>query len=228
MKTYLLIGASSGIAQALTLLSSDKYIGISTKPTQSEHNFASWHQVQSHEISEYPEIEEPLDGLVYFPGSIVLKPFQRFTDTDFRQIFETNTLNAALALQKYLPNLKRSQNQASVVFISTVAASVGLPFHTAISMAKGALQGLTVALAAELAPTIRVNCVAPSLTETAMAQFLLNTPEKKEASDKRHPLKRIGTPQDIAQSIYFLLSTQSSWMTGQILHCDGGISNLKI
>ena len=125
-----------------------------------------------------------------------------------------------------LPRLKKSGN-ASIVLFSTVAVQSGLPFHTQVAASKGALEGLTKALAAELAPTIRVNCIAPSLTDTPLAASLLNTEQKKEAIALRHPLKRIGTAGDIANMASFLLSPKASWITGQILHVDGGMSSLK-
>jgi NAD(P)-dependent dehydrogenase (short-subunit alcohol dehydrogenase family) len=114
------------------------------------------------------------------------------------------------------------------VFISTVAVAQGMNFHTSISMAKGAVEGLTLALAAELAPTIRVNAVAPSLTASPLADKLINSPEKLEASGKRHPLRRVGQPEDIAHAIHFLLGDQSSWITGQVLGVDGGMSSIRM
>jgi NAD(P)-dependent dehydrogenase (short-subunit alcohol dehydrogenase family) len=125
-----------------------------------------------------------------------------------------------------LPRLKISEN-ASIVLFSTVAVQTGLPFHTQVAASKGALEGLTKALAAEYAPKIRVNCIAPSLTDTPLAASLLNNEQKKEANTLRHPLKRIGTTEDIANMAAFLLSKKASWITGQILHVDGGMSSLK-
>ena len=131
-------------------------------------------------------------------------------------------------VQRYLQNLKNAPPTPSIVFISTVAVAQGMNFHTAIGMAKGAIEGLTLALAAELAPTIRVNAVAPSLTTTPLADKLINAPEKLEASSKRHPMRRIGQPEDIAHAIGFLLGEQSSWVTGQILRVDGGMSSVRM
>ena len=126
-----------------------------------------------------------------------------------------------------MPRLKKSEN-ASIVLFSTVAVQTGLPFHTQVAASKGAVEGLTKALAAELAPTTRVSCIAPSLTDTPLAASLLNTEQKKQANALRHPLKRIGTTKDIANMAAFLLSAKASWITGQILHVDGGMSALKI
>jgi 3-oxoacyl-[acyl-carrier protein] reductase len=173
-----------------------------------------------------PDIDEPLDGLVYFPGSINLRPFNRISEEDFMAEYKLNALGAVSVIQKYLANLKKAPS-ASIVLISTVAATQGMPFHASISMAKSAIEGLTLALAAEFAPNIRVNAVAPSLTQTPLAEKLLNSPEKMEASDKRHPLKRVGRAEDIANAIHFLLTEKSAWMTGQILNVDGGMSTIR-
>ncbi|GMQ31571.1 SDR family oxidoreductase [Algoriphagus confluentis] len=178
-------------------------------------------------FSEIPGLPEKVDGLVYCPGTINLKPFHRISLEDFKTEMEINFFGAVRVLQSCMKALKKSDSP-SVVLYSTVAVQTGMGFHAGISSAKGAIEGLTRSLAAEWAPSkIRVNAIAPSLTETPLASALLSTPEKKEASDKRHPLGRIGTPEDIAAATVFLLSSQSSWMTGQILHLDGGMSNLK-
>lgn len=179
------------------------------------------------DFSEIPGLPEVIDGLIYCPGSINLRPFHRISMSDFHQEMEVNFFGAVRVLQACLKGLKKSSG-ASVVLYSTVAVQTGMGFHAGIASAKGAVEGLTRSLAAEWAASkIRVNSIAPSLTETPLAFALLSTPEKKEASDKRHPLGRIGTAQDIAEATVFLLSPKSSWITGQILHIDGGISNLK-
>lgn len=172
-------------------------------------------------------LPESIDGLVYCPGTINLKPFHRFTVEEFRNDYEINVLGAVKVLQACLKALKKS-GSASVVLYSTVAVSIGLGFHSSISSAKGAVEGLAKSLAAEWATSkIRVNVIAPSLTDTPLALNLLGTDEKKEASNKRHPLGRYGQPEDIASATIFLLSEESSWMTGQVLHLDGGISSIK-
>lgn len=225
-KTYLFAGASSAIAQAVvTLLPHDKIIGLSTKPSISSDYFAH-HQVLDYSKSSLPDIGDPLDGLVYFSGSINLKPFNRLNEDDFLNDYRLNALGAVNVIQKYLPNLKNAPS-ASIVLISTVAVSQGMPYHASISMAKAAIEGLTIALAAEFAPHIRVNAVAPSLTQTPLAEKLLNAPEKMDASNKRHPLKRIGQPEDIANAVHFLLTDKSSWITGQVLNIDGGMSKVR-
>ena len=130
-------------------------------------------------------------------------------------------------VQTILPQLTAS-NQSSIVLFSTVAASMGMPFHTSVAAAKAAVEGFAKALAAEYAPKIRVNVIAPSLTNTPLADKFLNNETKQEKSAERHPLKRFGQPEDLAQMASFLLSDQSSWMTGQILHVDGGMSTLLV
>lgn len=228
-KTYLLAGASSAIATDLAeklSLKHYKVIGLSTKSSISD-SFSEHYQVAGYEKNALPDISEPIHGIVYFPGSINLKPFNRISEEDFLNEYKLNALGAVNIIQKYLPNLKNTES-ASVVLISTVAATQGMPYHASISMAKGAIEGLTLSLAAELAPTIRVNAVAPALTATPLAEKLINSPEKLDASNKRHPLKRIGQPQDISNAIHFLLGEESSWITGQILNVDGGMSSLKI
>lgn len=141
--------------------------------------------------------------------------------------YKLQVIGAIKIIQQVLPRLKKSKN-ASIVLFSTVAVQTGLPFHTQVATSKGAIEGLAKALAAEFAPAIRVNCIAPSLTDTPLAAFLLNTEQKKEANALRHPLKRIGSTEDIANMAAFLLSSKAAWITGQILHVDGGMSSLKI
>ena len=135
-------------------------------------------------------------------------------------------MGAIAVIQKLLPNLKQAET-SSIVLFSTVAVQTGMGFHASIAASKGAIEGLARSLASEFAPKIRVNCIAPSLTDTPLAERLLNSPEKREASAARHPLKAIGAPADIASAAAFLLSDQASWMTGQILHIDGGMSSVR-
>jgi NAD(P)-dependent dehydrogenase (short-subunit alcohol dehydrogenase family) len=181
----------------------------------------------SQDFDTLPGLPEVIDGVVYCPGTINLKPFHRITITEFKQEMDVNFFGAVRLLQACLKGLKKSANPA-VVLYSTVAVQTGMGFHAGIASAKGAIEGLTRSLAAEWAPSkIRVNAIAPSLTETPLAAALLSSPERKEASDKRHPLGRVGTPEDIAEATSFLLSPKSSWMTGQIIHVDGGMAHLK-
>jgi 3-oxoacyl-[acyl-carrier protein] reductase len=229
-KRFLLIGASSAIAKASGILLKEQnheVVAISTHDNTTQ-SYDRFFKIESYQKTFLPNIEGPIDGLVYFPGTITLKPFGRITEQEFLLDFQINALGAATVLQHYLPNLKAADGTASVVLMSTVAVAQGMSFHTSISMAKGAVEGLAKSLAAELAPSIRVNVVAPSLTETPLAERLINSPEKLEASEKRHPLRRIGKPEDIAGVVQFLLSDQASWITGQIIHVDGGMSSLRM
>ena len=169
---------------------------------------------------------ERLDGFVYFPGSISLKPFHRLTAEDFQRDLQVNLFGAIAALQSALPALKASGN-ASVVLFSTVAVAQGMPMHASISAAKGAVEGLAKSLAAEWAPAIRVNVIAPSLTDTPLAGALLNSDLKKEAAAKRHPLQQVGRSEDMAALVAHLLSGHARFMTGQVLHVDGGLSSVR-
>jgi len=175
------------------------------------------------DVSDLPE---QLDGFVYCPGSINLRPFRGLKPQTFQEDFNLNVVGAVKSLQAVLPMLQKSA-QASLVFYSTVAVTTGMPFHASVAAAKGALEGLTRSLAAEYAPKFRVNCIAPSLTNTPLADKFLNNDAKLEKAQERHPLKQVGTAKNIAQTTAFLLGEESQWMTGQILHVDGGIGDLK-
>ena len=200
-----------------------RVIGISRNEIDG---YSERFMVNEYTTEELPEITDSLDGLVYFPGTINLKPFHRYKHEEVMNDLNVNVLGAFQSIQKYLPNLKQGTNP-SIVLFSSVAASTGMTFHSSISMAKGAIEGLTRSLAAEFAPTIRVNAIAPSLTNTPLGEKFLSTPEKMEASAQRNPLKKVGTTEELSNSIEFLLSEKSSWITGQILHVDGGMGTLR-
>jgi len=179
------------------------------------------------DVSVFNALPEKLDGLVYCPGTINLKPFTRLKEEDFKNDFQINVIGAVLVLQALIGRLKNSPS-ASVLFYSTVASSTGMAFHASIAASKSALEGLARSLAAEYAANrIRFNTIAPSLTNTSLAKQLISTPEKLEVSNKRHPLGRIGEVGDISSISTFLLSDESSWITGQVLHVDGGLSTIK-
>ena len=175
---------------------------------------------------EIPEITGAVDGVAYCPGSINLKMFRSLKPEEFLQDFELNVMGAVRLLQKLQIGLKAVPG-SSVVLFSTVAVQQGMAFHSSIAAAKGAIEGLTRSLAAEWAPAIRVNAIAPSLVETPLSAKLLSSPEKAEASAKRHPLARVGKPEDIASMAVFLLGEQSGWITGQVMGVDGGMSVLR-
>ncbi|KQS92239.1 SDR family oxidoreductase [Chryseobacterium sp. Leaf394] len=232
MKNIVIIGCGQGIGFATAKLLSENYsvTGISkTENSEIRDLNITFHPMDiltgNLDDIAFPEV---IDGLVYAPGSINLKPFNRLTIDDFKNDFEINFLGAVKTVQKLLPQLKKSES-ASVVLFSSVAAKIGMPFHASVSASKSAVEGLAISLAAELSSQkIRVNAVAPSLTDTNLASQLLSTPEKRDASGKRHPLQRIGNAEEIAKMVEFLLSENSSWITGQIIGIDGGMGSLKL
>lgn len=219
MKKVLIIGGNTGIGAALNVQLKEQ--GIETillSRTQSGVDVTL-------EEPLFPEIVGAIDALVYCPGSINLKPFRGLKLSDFVYDMEVNYYGAIKTIKHYLPNLKEADN-ASIVLFSTVAVQKGMPFHSSIAGAKGAVEGLTRSLAAEFAPSIRVNCIAPSLTDTPLAEKLLRNEKQREGAENRHPLKSIGEASDIAHMAAFLVGEKSRWMSGQIIGVDGGMSSL--
>ena len=231
MKNIVIIGGSSGIGEAIVaqLAQSDANIFASYKNNikDSANQIQFFHLDVLDPVQDLQHIPDQVDGLVYCPGSILLKPVTRISAEDMMQDYQLQVIGAVKIIQQLLPNLKRS-NSASIILFSTVAVQMGFNFHAVVAASKGAIEGLTKALAAELAPKIRVNCIAPSITNTPLAAGLLNTEEKHLANAQRHPLKKIGTAADIASMACFLLSDQAFWITGQIMHVDGGMSAIKL
>ena len=228
-KNILFIGGSSGIGLETIKLLHEKHNLIVA--CRSDENLSDLNikylkfDVLNDELN-LEKIPETLDGFVYFPGSINLRPFRGLKISTFEEDLNINFLSMVKTLQKVLNNLKQS-DRSSVVLYSTVAVKVGMPFHTSVSASKGAIEGFAKSLAAELSPNIRVNVIAPSLTDTPLASRFLNNDLKKEKVGERHPLKRHGEARDIANSTSFLLSDKSSWVTGQVLGVDGGMSTLN-
>ena len=228
MKNILLIGGSYGIGAAIAKQLKDTHKVYVASRTQENIPQGVTHMVfdaLTDDISTLP-LPDQIDGLVYCPGSINLKPFKRIKPQTFQEDLEVNFLSLVKVLQGLLPKLTATSG-ASLVFFSTVAVKIGMPFHTSVSASKGAIEGFAKALAAEYAPTMRVNVIAPSLTDTPLAGRLLSSDDKKQRMGEMHPLKRIGTSADIANTACFLLAEQSSWMTGQVLAIDGGKSTLQ-
>lgn len=230
-KNVLVVGASSGIgaavAEQLLIAGAQVFSFSRNEPSQPAIQWESWDAVGEQPVP-VAALPEEVHGLVYCPGSILLKPFNRFTDADFERDFQINVLGAVRVIREVLPKLKKAAG-ASIVLYSTVASRVGMPYHASIAAAKGAVEGLAKSLAAEYAGAqIRVNCLAPSLTNTPLAAGLLGTPEKVEAGNKRHPLGRVGQPEDLAALTTFLLSDQAGWITGQVIAVDGGMSGVKL
>ncbi len=228
-KNILIIGGSSGIGLALAeLLAPHNNIIVASRTAESiaglDVKHISYDATQDDlDASLLPEV---LHGFVYCPGSINLRPFKGLKLDAFQSDFEINLLGAVRSLKSVLNQLSASRN-ASVVFFSTVAVQTGMPFHSSVAASKGAIEGLARSLAAEFAPKIRVNAIAPSLVDTPMASKFLNNEVKIEKANGRHPLGRVGNAKEMAQASAFLLGEESSWMTGKILQLDGGIGNLK-
>lgn len=225
MANYLIVGASSGIGQALA-----------QQLKNDGHNiFAIGRRMVDDATMSYtadvtkdplPAIAETLDGIVYCPGSITLKPFRALKPEELMNDLHINAIGAVRVLQQYHSNLQKAE-APSVVLFSTVAVGTGMPFHASVAMAKGAVEGLTRSLAAEWAPKIRVNCIAPSLTDTPLAAKLTDTEAKLGVAVNRHPLKRIGAPAEVAAAARFLLGADAAFITGQVWHIDGGMSVVK-
>ncbi|KGL60344.1 MULTISPECIES: SDR family NAD(P)-dependent oxidoreductase [unclassified Polaribacter] len=227
MKKILVIGGSKGIGNAIikSLVDENLVINISrSAPLLSHTNLTHF----SCDIltDDLPEIEA-IDSLIYCPGSINLKPISRLKLEDFRNDFEINVIGAVKAIQYYLPLLKNG-SKPSILLFSTVAAKLGMPFHASVAAAKSAVEGLTKSLGAELAPLIRVNAIAPTVTDTELASKLLRNERMIENITERHPLKKYLDPKEVADLAAFLISEKASSISGQIFELDCGIVSFKI
>lgn len=230
MKNILLIGGTQGIGLSIVKeLENKNTIFVASRTSEGLENLNVTHipfdvTTDVLNVSKLPPV---IDGLVYCPGSINLRPFKGLKIETFESDMQINFFGMVKVIQAVLPNLTAS-TQSSIVLFSSVAASMGMPFHTSVAAAKGAIEGFSKALAAEYAPKIRVNVIAPSLTNTPLADKFLNNETKQEKSAERHPLKRFGQPDDLAKMATFLLSENTSWISGQVIHIDGGMSTLLV
>ena len=220
MKKILLIGASSDICKQLCKDFTDHYEFILLSSDKDESEYENFDILNR---QTYPEISD-IDGIVYFPGTINLKPFERFKEDDFTDDYNINVKGLINILQFYKSSLNKG---SSVVCFSTVAAKLGMPFHASIAMCKASVSSLCRTLAAEWSPNIRVNCISPSLVDTKMGSKFFRNEKQIELMNNRHPLKRTGRKKDISNFIEFLLSEKSSWITGQDISIDGGMSTVK-
>ena len=220
MKT-LIIGSSSDIARHLVENSDSslEFIELTSSPSTPNQ-----HQIDILNEDTYPLIDGEINGLVYFPGTINVRPLSSLNLSDFEMDYQINVLGLIKTLKFYHRQLSIG---SSVIFISSVAASVGMPYHSSISLCKSALEGLCRSLAAEWSPKVRVNCIAPSVVQTKLSSRLFRTENQIEQMNARHPLQKVGQPKNITDAIQFLLSENSSWITGQVLNIDGGLSSIK-
>ncbi|WP_235296051.1 SDR family NAD(P)-dependent oxidoreductase [Portibacter marinus] len=226
MDKLLLVGGSSGIGKSILELLIDKYEvhNLSRSQPDLSHDHLTHHQVDVLE-DEIPEIDG-INKIIYCPGTINLKPINSLKEEDFLNDFKVNVLGAVRVIKKYVRDLKRNGN-GSILLFSTVAVQQGMPFHSSVAVAKAGVEGLTRSLAAELAPQIRVNCIAPSMTNTPLAKGILKDEKAIERIEDRHPLKRIMEAEDIAKMAVFLISEDARTMTGQVIGIDSGLSTLK-
>lgn len=229
MKNILVIGGSSGIGRAtVNQLDEQGYQVLATyrsqKPNDNFNNTSFYMLNVTENVLNLDFVTERLDGIVFCPGSIPLKPFRTAKPDAFLADYNLQVIGFIKVLQALLKKLNKG---ASIVLFSSVAVDVGFNFHSIIGATKGAIQGLTTSLAAELAPKVRVNAIAPSLVKTPLTSVILNSEVKEKSNNDRHPLKRVGTPEDIANMVSFLVSDDASWITGQIIHIDGGKSSLS-
>ena len=228
MKNILVIGGSKGIGREIVNSQLEKGNNCyNFSRTESGINNQNLIEEKIDILSdELPDIEN-IDSVIYCPGSINLKPILQLKEEDFLNDFNINVLGAIKTAKKYLNNLKKGDDP-SLLFFSTVAVGQGMPFHSSVSVAKAGIEGLTKSLAAELAPSIRVNCIAPTITRTDMAQRILRNEKIEENIANKHPLKKICEAKDISDMADFLISSRAKNITGQIMHVDGGMSTLKI
>lgn len=227
MKKILVIGGSRGIGQQIIneLIKDNLIINFSRNNPELNHDNLTHHTIDIL-TSDLPDIED-VSTVIYCPGSINLKPIGRLSLEEFREDFEINVIGAIKVIQKYVSSLKKSSN-ASILLFSTVATKLGMPYHSSVAVSKSAVDGLVKTLGAELAPRIRVNAIAPTITNTDLASKLLRNEKAVESMIERHPLKKILDPQDVAKMAKFLISKDASAISGQTFNLDAGIVSFKI
>ncbi|MSP84301.1 MAG: SDR family oxidoreductase [Flavobacteriaceae bacterium] len=227
MKNIVIIGGSKGIGNAILsqMVNENKVVNISRSAPTFTHSNLKNYELNVLE-NELPELEN-IDVLIYCPGSINLKPIMSLSVDDFRNDFEINVIGAVKSIQKYLPTLKKGNNP-SILLFSTVAAKLGMPFHASIATAKSGVEGLVKSLGAELAPTIRVNAIAPTITETSLSANILRNDRMKENMVERHPMKGYLKPEEVSGMAQFLISENAKSISGQVFEMDYGIVSFKI
>ncbi|OBX22865.1 NAD(P)-dependent dehydrogenase (short-subunit alcohol dehydrogenase family) [Gelidibacter algens] len=227
MKTIIIVGGSKGIGKAIAqkLLPTHHIINISRTEPEYTHDNLTHHTCDILE-DDLPELDKA-DGLVYCPGSINLKPISRLSLDEFRADFEINVLGAVKSIQKYLDILKKG-DKPSIVLFSTVAAKLGMPFHASVAASKSGVEGLVKSLGAEMATTLRINAIAPTVTDTDLASKLLRNEKMIENITERHPLKKFLKPEEVADMAEFLLSEKAASISGQVFELDCGIVTFKI
>jgi len=227
MKNIVIIGGSKGIGNAILryAIEDNNVINISRNLPEISHPNLTNYQLDVL-VSELPDIEQ-VDVLIYCPGSINLKPIMSLGIDDFRNDFEINVIGAVKSIQKYLPTLKKGTNP-SIILFSTVAAKLGMPFHASIATAKSGVEGLVKSLGAELAPIVRVNAIAPTITETSLSAAILRNDRMKENMIERHPMKGYLDPEEVAGMAKFLMSDSAKSISGQVFEMDYGIVSFKI
>jgi NAD(P)-dependent dehydrogenase (short-subunit alcohol dehydrogenase family) len=229
MKNIVIVGGSSGIGLELVKLFEHNNWNVIatyfTNPVEDREFVRYVHFNSLTQLLDSNDFPDCIDGLIYCPGVIKLRQFHRTTTDQFLEDYKIQVLGAINSIQVLLPHLKKSE-QASIVLFSSIAASRGFKYHSLVSSSKGAIEGLSKTLAAEFAPIIRVNVIAPSITDTPLAQNFLNSEIKRDFHRKMNPLNKFGSPSDISELAFYLLSEKSSFITGQIFHIDGGISTI--
>ncbi|HQZ24711.1 MAG TPA: SDR family oxidoreductase [Flavobacterium sp.] len=227
MKNIVIIGGSKGIGSAILLQQLENNIvhNISRNTPDISHPNLKHYAVDVLKDT-LPEIEN-VDVLIYCPGSINLKPIGSLSIEDFRNDFEINVIGAVKTIQKYLPVLKKGTNP-SIVLFSTVAAKLGMPFHASIATAKAGIEGLVKSLGAELASVVRINAIAPTITETSLAAGILRNDRMKENMMERHPMKNYLKPEEVASMANYLISENAKSISGQVFEMDYGIVTFKI